>query len=437
MKKKFLFLSALVAATTAFIGCSSDENLAEVPEVIEEPSEEVIPQGTPFSVKAFGTDDTRAIRYGEGGKEMNDGSGWISELKIWGSQKEINNNWLQSMVFKRTNADSKEWTPARKNDGSTAASTGWPTTNTDKVTTFYAITDGNIANASGNKVNGVTENFLDGKIVYNPETAEIDARADGFESDLDNYIAGGWVQASSPADTEIDNFDAVDNSKIGDLMVATKVSVETADGSIPMSFDHALCGLYVCAKFCPVNQNWVTATGYANKFTIMGVRLHGLYTGGTYTFGSGWGSYTGQSGLYYYGLGRYDGGNCVTLEAEATTADPTVKTVVPSGTWLLVPQNVTGWDCSYNSGALPADGSGAYLEILYTNGDQSPDDSYAAIAVYPLPTMTFVAGHNYRLVIDVEKIRTTLADVKKDDGDSGSDGKCDYIFTPVKGGGQG
>ena len=49
MKKKILFLSALVAASTAFIGCSSDENLAEVPEVVEPVVEEPTPTASPFT----------------------------------------------------------------------------------------------------------------------------------------------------------------------------------------------------------------------------------------------------------------------------------------------------------------------------------------------------------------------------------------------------
>lgn len=64
MKKKFLFLSALVAATTAFISCSSDENLAEVPEVIEEPTATPEDEGTPLVVKLVdGNGTTRATKW--------------------------------------------------------------------------------------------------------------------------------------------------------------------------------------------------------------------------------------------------------------------------------------------------------------------------------------------------------------------------------------
>ena len=141
--------------------------------------------------------------------------------------------------------------------------------------------------------------------------------------------------------------------------------------------------------------------------------------------------------MYYYGLGIYENGGGKVVTAEVTTSTPHQEIIVPSGTWLIVPQDVTGWNCSFNNLNLPADGSGAYLEILYTDANVLSSEWAAAIALYPLPTMTFEAGHNYRLVIDVEKLRTPLLDGAKDDGDDGADGNCDYIYKPVKSGGAG
>ena len=431
--KKLLVMSALAVVSTAFVACSNENDLVQQkPDV---PEEELM--GTPFTVTAFsGENDTRAVRYGADGKEVNSGTGWISEIKIWGSQLETSNNWLDAVVFSRSDASSTTWAPARNKNGVAVNTINWPTENTDKATTFYGITDGNITNASNNPLNGVTENFANGKIVYNPATIEIDHYADGYENQDDGF-AYGWVQAADPG-SEISNFTVVDNTKINDLMVATLERVKTSDGSVPMAFEHALCGLYVTAKFCPVNQGWVNNTvERLSKFTILGIRLHGIATGGTYTFGSGWSDYTGTTGMYYHGLGIVENGGGVTVNAEATTATPHQETIVPSGTWLIVPQSVTGWNCSYNSSNLPADDSGAYLEILYTNANMLPEEYAAGIALYPLPTMTFEAGHNYRLVIDVEKVRTPMLDGAKDDGDDGSDGKCDFIFKPVKSGGAG
>lgn len=436
MRKVFMF-AALVAASTAFVGCSSDEDLTQAPEIIEE----VAPQGTPFTVKAFGAGDTRAVRYGEGGKEVKGGSGWIKELKIWGSQKDVGNNWLQSVVFSRTSADSDEWTPARNNSGNLVASTvNWPTTNTDKATTFYGITDGNIQTGEGNELFGVSPDFANGKITYSPETKTIPYQSDGI---LWNEYNDGWVQASDPAGSSLSDFAVVDNDKIGDLMVATAEKVQTADGSIPLPFSHTLCGLYISAKFCPVNQEWVTAAAHVKDIIIYGIRIHGLYTDGTYTFGSGWGSLKGQNGLYYYGFGHDSGDDNefglhgVTITAEATTTTPKIYPLVPSGTWLVVPQTVKGWDCEYHNdapGGLPLVSHGAYVEILYAHGGTTEEEG-CDIGLYPLPDMTFEAGHNYRLVIDVEKIRSPRIDNVKDDGDSGLDGKCDYIYKPQKSGG--
>ena len=433
--KKLLVMSALAVVSTAFVACSSNDDLVQqAPEV---PEETVV--GTPFTVKAFSDEnDTRAVRYGANGKEINSGAGWISEIKIWGSQLETSNNWLNSVVFSRADKESTTWSPVRNNDATATNSITWPTENTGKATTFYGITDGNIANTSGNALNGVTENFANGKFVYNPATTVVNHYADGlkFDQDAGDGYAFGWVNAADPGAVELPDFTVVDNAKINDIMVATVEKTQTADGSIPMAFEHALCGLYVSAKFCPVNQDWVSKTNYQGKFTFLGLRLHGLATGGTYTFGSGWSNLTGTTGMYYYGLGVYEDGGGVTLQAEATTSNPHIEPLVPSGTWLLIPQQVTGWDKMYNNKNLPADDAGAYIEILYTNGDQDPDSQYSAIAVYPLPSMTFEAGHNYHLIIDVEKIRTTLTDNMQNEAIHPA-GECDFIFAPVESGGAG
>ena len=430
--KKILVMSALVALSTAFVACSNENDLVQQkPEVPED-----VLTGTPFTVTAFSDEnDTRAVRYGADGKEVNSGTGWISEIKIWGSQLEVSNNWLDAVVFSRDDNESTTWAPARNKNGAAITSINWPTSNKNKATTFYGITDGNITSASNNPLSGVNEDFANGKFVYNPVTTVIDHYADGYENQNDGY-AYGWVEAADPTGAELSDFTVVDNAEINDIMVATVEKTETANGSIPMAFEHALCGLYVTAKFCPVNQGWVTTDNLnMRKITILGIRLHGVATGGTYTFGTGWSDYTGTTGMYYHGLGIVENGGGVTVNAEATTTTPNQETIVPSGTWLVVPQDVIGWDCSYNNKNLPA--SGAYLEILYTHADMLPEEFAAAIALYPLPTMTFEAGHNYRLVIDVEKVRTPLLDIAKDDGDDGTDGKCDFIFKPVKSGGAG
>lgn len=444
MNKKMILFAALVAASgTAFVSCSSNDEDVLAQEPVAPVVEEILVpdtnsvQGTPFTVKAFsGIDDTRAVRYGADGKEVNSGTGWISEIKLWGQQAEASSPWLNSVVFSRTSAESDSWSPARQNNGNPLASITWPTTNAAKATTFYGITDGKIASGDGNHIDGVTENFGEGKFVYNPATAVISHYADGLKYNATEAAEGyafGWVHAADPQSVEIEDFSVVDNSKIGDLMVATVEKTQTADGSIPMAFEHALCGLYVSAKFCPVDQKWVTADDLNNKFTFLGLRLHGIATGGTYTYGSGWSNLTGTTGMYYYGFGVYEDGGGKSVQAEITTATPHKEPLVPSGTWLLVPQEVTGWDCSYNNANLPS--SGAYIEILYTHGGCDPITKYQGIALYPLPSMTFEAGHNYHLIIDVEKVRVSNLDSYKDSGASGKDGKCDYVFRPTESGG--
>ena len=446
MKKIILLMTACVAVGTAFVACSSDDDLVQQASVV--PEKTVV--GTPLTVKAFsGGDDTRAIRYGEDGKEVTldangqqiVGSNYISEIKLWGSQLGLAtpNNWLESVVFSRTGADSDTWSPARAADGtgiSVSDPLTWPITDVTEPTTFYGITDGNIANADGNALNNVTEHFADGYIIYSPGTKEIDHYADGLLKDAGAVAEGaacGWVYAADPGAVELDNFDVIDNDKLGDLMVATIERTQTSDGAIPMPFEHAMCGLYVSAKFQPQNQDWVR-NDYQGKFTFLGLRIHGLKTAGNYHFDTGWTDLSGGTSTYYYGFGTYDcqaGTGGKTLVAQATGEALHVEPLVPSGTWMLIPQTITGWDKKYNSAELPADNAGAYIEILYTNGDTNAENYYSAIGIYPLPDMTFVAGHNYHLIINVENIRTTLTCDTQNTNQHPA-GECDYIFAPTQ-----
>ena len=102
--KKFIVLTAiLAAASTAFVACSSDDDLAQQPKAPETIVDS--PKGTPFSLSVSA--DTRSTLYNANAWDKTDGVPWVKEIKIYGNQADISNIWMNSVVFKRDsyNAD--------------------------------------------------------------------------------------------------------------------------------------------------------------------------------------------------------------------------------------------------------------------------------------------------------------------------------------------
>lgn len=386
MKKVILFGAALAALAT-FNSCSSEDDIVaqEPTPVLEEPA---VVKGIPFSVSAFNTDETRAVRYGANGYEIGSTTNFVDKFKLYG-QVGTSEPWLDSYVFTREASDGK-WIPTRDKDGIGVSSTlNWGSTD---ETTFYAVTDNAIATGSGNKIANVTETFNAGTITFalpykivadgtSTETTNAEISNTNLGHTSDGEV--GWLNADRDP---LSSFVGVDSTKINDLMVAyAKKAPTSTDASVELPFKHALSGLSIKAKFN--DATWATA---GSKCIIYGLRVHGLPTEGTYDFAnSTWDTNVGA--ISYYKTFGTEG---VTITAEEAGTSTYYDLVYP-GEWLVIP---------YEAEAATASGtgfptSGAYVEVLYYDCT----DEYLYVGYMPF-SIDFKAAKNYTLVLNLTKV---------------------------------
>ena len=251
MKKKILFLSALAAASTAFIGCSSDENLAEVPEVIEEPTATPEDEGTPLVVKLVDGNGTRGTDW----TAITLPSFALYSVKNGGSERWLGNysdaGVSEGTVF--TNQEDPE-TGALTGDFS-AGSVKWKDGNWD----FYALSDATFASES------------DGS---------------GGTQDAEHLDAEGGR-----------NFTYVVNNDYNaqtDLLVAEVVNQSKSTPTVSLSFQHALAQIgQITFSFGELEED------NSDKYWIIkSITLHNLNSQGTYTFPETWSGSTGNDGTW-------------------------------------------------------------------------------------------------------------------------------------------
>ena len=246
MKKKFLFLSALAAATTAFISCSSDENLAEVPEVIEEPTATPEDEGTPLVVKLVdGNGTTRATKWTaetlpsftlysvkNGGTERWDGlcsysDAGVSTGSLFTNQEDAENPGTLTGEF--TNANGIKW-----KDGN------WD---------FYALSDPTFTQESNGK---------EGEEAGQQDAEHLDAASDR------NFT---YTVSNTYGDQK-------------DLLVAAVANKTKATPTISLPFYHALARIKsVKLNFKPVgedNEGWA--------YIIKSMTLKNIPSTATFTF---------------------------------------------------------------------------------------------------------------------------------------------------------
>lgn len=393
MKKTIVLMAAIVAAGVTFTGCSNEEELTQV---IEQPAV----KGTPFSVNPYADGTTRATRYNADAWDGSNSTTWVSGFKLWGKQAGADAAWMNNIVFSRT-AYNADWTPSDPN-------IAWPTddntTDTDErtiATTFYAITGGTASDVTGVSQWMSTE----GKFNYGMTTAET-------AIPHINVVEGTAYLTEGGVNTYV-----VDASTMSDLMVATetKKESETTNGVLPLSFSHTLAGLSIKLIF----RNDVASNN--DPALIHYIKVYGLKTSGTYTFGSGWGSLADEA--CYYKV--FDTPVSIQAEVEATEAtEANYKMLVDAGEWLVIPQTTTPWDGSVKeSGGYIADGD-AYI-VLGITDDQETEDVEVFL---PLNT-TFTAGKNKTLRIDLGTFRDLYI------ADNIDDTKAAYYFAPAQGGG--
>ena len=407
MKKKFLFLSALVAATTAFIGCSSDENLAEVPEVIEEPAPEPEPQGTPLRV-VVGNGTTRADL-------TKTTTANLKNFTLYGMQP--SNYWLTGATFTGGNDN---WT--------SASNPTWPTQNKGVATSFYGFSDG----VTDGVPTGVDPTITPSEQKFTFTLGAGVESAPGFctqtMTDIAKYPAQaqtGLLNQRTTAQTKTKaNVLSHDSERLIDLLVThdgtgTTTALEAKEidneGILKLKFKHALANLVIRAYF--VGDEAGTTWPSTANFYIEWIRIHNLCTSGTYTFGTGWTVNTDDKVLYEKVYGEEDGGvansgddkrwtMAVQAYSDAQTNGITYKDLVSAGEFMVIPQTYTNY-AGVGTTISTAEAAGdCYIEVhgyFVLGGGSNTKQGRGVPSYFPLTlkggTTTIQDGYQY--VIDL------------------------------------
>ena len=414
--KKILVMSALVAFSAAFVACSNENDLVqqapEVPEV----------KGTPFSVMPSSGNSTRATLYNANAWDGTSDT-YVGAFKLYGLQADASDPWLNSVVFTRTAKDGA-WSANRDaaNDALGDNVPAWPTTNTAKKTDFYGITDNAIGAGKGAAITGVSAWMsTPGSFVYTQP------KSHGYIWDDENNKYGFEIEPDpvNNPDVFVDNVidaDYINAASLTDLMVATttKAESETTGGVLPLNFKHLLAGLTIKVKF--KSNDALAWDAAADVYAVM---VRGLYTDGTYTFGTGWSNQSGDGVCYYKSFATP-----IHLDAEAETSSSLPKTLVDAGEWLVIPQTTTPWDETTDTEHFPGAKAGrqmAYVALFIhdVTGNGATDDPVALY--FPLNT-TFNAAKNRTITLEMSLGRDIWLD-NIGDGDD-PDGKADYQFEP-------
>ncbi len=478
--KKFIVLSALVAATsTAFVACSSDDDLAQQPKAPETIVD--TPKGTPFSLTV--SDDTRATLYNADAWGTS-GANAVTMLKLYGKQQNQTTPWLNDAVFTRA-ANSTAWSVNRD---ATHTSFGtddkptWPVTDATHdssiPTDFYAITDNAIGDGTSATISNVGSWMSKINDNTNPAASftYTMGTVNGPVPHIDKVEGTGYI------DDPVVNADYVDASKLKDLMVAKATTIEPANGNLTLSnFTHVLAGLNI--KLIFRNDGVISNAQGSHQAVIHYIKIMGLNTSGTYDFNAAgtdadpyWKDLSGaDASCYYKEFNSYqlidsdedeydeaantedvtDFPDVATLTrgdvytvyrkeidtdvytykkvvspmtipavAESTTpsdADNDFWLVNKTDPWMVIPQETDPWagtKCA--SGSYITEGK-AYIVLGIT------DDQYTTDVEVFLPLDTeFVAGTNKTLRLDLGKFRDLYADAKP----TGGDGIADYYFLP-------
>ena len=391
--KKLLVMSALAAVSTAFVACSSNDDLVQqAPEV---PEETIV--GTPFTISTGA--DTRATLYNANAWDKSNSTTWVRDLKLYGKQGS-NDPWMNSVIFHR-DAYNADWAPNRSADEASLSTVNWPTADKTTPTSFYAITDNAIGTGTTAAIAGVSEWMsTPGSFTYTQPTAT------GYT----------WDTETDPYEFDVVDKNYVDADNLTDVMVATTEKNETAttSGTLPLEFKHLLSGLSIKVKFKSDDASALFAA-----VDIHAVMVRGLYTTGTYTFGSGWSNQSGDEICYYKSFTTP-----IHLDAEAETSTTPPVSLVDAGEWLVIPQTTTPWDETTDTDHFPGLKAGrqmAYIALYINDVSPATDDT---IGIYFPLDATFNAAKNKTITLELSLGRDMWTDSNP------SDGKADYQFEP-------
>jgi len=411
--KKNLLMTAFLVVTTAFIGCSSDENLAEL-----QGGDPVPAKGTPMTVTVSdGSGD--ATRY------ANITTDNIAYFQMWAyntTNQTDQNTFMTNYGFSKTAANGTKFTNSIAN---------WPATNTDPCF-FYAVSENGTTSSKFDAPNfeasGTGTGFTP-KLIYSLPTTRGTVQMPGA------VVPDGVSAKMNPVDTLV-----VDTAEIKDLLVCTNKGVNNAgiteklNGSnLTLAFNHALADLEIAARF--TSYEWIDDqvetqdVGDDAKININYIAIHGLYTEGTYNFNTGWEANSlGKKCTYLYKPAQPI---VVTAQNAVGYTDPTDETsgynkpfkrttIVPAGKLLFIPQAFTSWagvDGGDDIAAAEAEEQ-AYVEVNLTFEDVNEQEGIDDVDIvqdgvmsfyFPLKftnnTDAFVAGKKHKMLLNLNFIR--------------------------------
>ena len=396
--KKNLLTTAFLVVTTAFIGCSSDENLAEL-----QGGDPVPAKGDPITV----------IVTDEGGDATRYTPTTTSSLTNFYM-------WCYNITKGEENFPKELFSYASGTGNSRKFNSqggSWPATKTD-VCNFYAV--------SVNSGEDFGENFIFTNPPYDSNhflkfdysmPTKATKETVGIPDTDELSLTSGTIVPSQETVIDIDNTEDLLVSKNTNVAQQTLINNSSA---FSMDFKHALCGVEISARF--TSAEWqgslgsqTTGVDEGAEITINYIALHGLYTSATYNMSEMAWDFSGlsTSNKYdaYYRFGFGASGKKITAQAVESAAEKIKrKVLVDDNTLLLIPQAVLPWDAAENSGigSGDADGKGmAYIEIncTFKNVDGFNDGEGGSFFL-PLKfsVNNLEAGKKYKLLINLNNL---------------------------------
>ena len=430
MKKVILLMAACVAVGTAFVACSSDDDLVQQAPVVPEE------KGTPVKVILDGTranlDNTTTAN--------------LSSFQLYGVQQTtIKNFWMDNVKFTKSGT---EW--------GAASNPTWPVTNKDVTTNFYGFADGVTNGTPAGVTPSITADAQSFTFTFGAGSASSQWFAKWSETEGPLYFSNNpaqWtIQHASLRNEATLKSEAtvLNNDNLTDLLVTYDglepskdqlSGVEGTDGSVTVNFKHALSNLIIRAKF--VGDEGGTKWPDNTRYYIQWIRVHGLYHTATYTFGTGWSvdlSNDQHSCAYEHVWGESDSADpdprwtmdIIPLTTYNGYTDSQKKQsyvdIVPEGEFMVIPQTISSYQLDYTdqqiggpSLATVQAANQCYIEMYgyFRKGNATKETSYntnGEVHYYPLVLSnavaqtdgsmqsTFVAGKKHVVVIDLTAV---------------------------------
>ena len=390
--KKILVMSALVAFSAAFVACSSDDDLVQqAPEV----------KGTPVKVVLGGTraDLSRTTTAN------------LSTFQLYGVQQTSTPNfWMDNVKFTKNGSD---W----------ESSATWPVANKETVSKFYGFSDGVTDGTPLGLTPSIAADTQSFTFTFGNGAESSQYHSIYTQSYIDGLSGGLKTNRQNTRNSQVSTQTVLDNNNLTDLLVTydNSTGTEGTDGTISLNFKHALSNLVIKAMFVGDQAQYYWPNG--TKFWIEWIRVYGLYTSGTYTFGSGW-SFGGTDNKVVY--------QKVFGEEDSATPDPrwtmevipyatytaldaagkkaTYQTIVGPGEFMVIPQDYSSRAyVGYQSENVApiTDGTQCMIELygyFKTPEDAAVDKGNKNYFPLKVTSNTFVAGKQQVVVLDLTEM---------------------------------